>query len=213
MLMRRVFALVAMCVIGSGAMAQPKGFTPVKNVSGFQQSLSKASASVQTISSDFTQVKNLSLLADKIKSKGKFYYKKEDKVRIEYTSPYTYLLVMNGGQIMVKDEQKTSKVNTKNSKTMQSVNRVMVDCMRGTVLSNPDFRTTVYENSGSYLLSMLPSNDAMKKMFRQIDVYMNKKNFDVHRLSMVEQGGDYTDMDFSNTQHNVSLNDALFKVK
>ena len=213
MLMRKLCVVLIMCVLAVSTNAQPKGFTAIKNLASFQQSLSKANADVQTISSDFTQVKNLSLLADKIKSKGKFYFKKVDKVRIEYTSPYTYLLVMNGGQVMVKDEQKTSKVNTKNSKTMQSANRIMVDCMRGAVFQNPDFKTTVYENAQSYLLSMAPANESMKKMFREINVYMNKKNYDVHRLSMVEQGGDYTDMDFSNTKHNVSLNDALFKVK
>ncbi|MBL7719121.1 MAG: outer membrane lipoprotein carrier protein LolA [Flavipsychrobacter sp.] len=211
--MRNVLAVWMMCMCSLVAVAQPKGYSAVKNVAAFQQSLQKASASVQTIQSDFDQVKNLSLLQDKIKSKGKFYLKKEDKVRIEYTSPFSYLVVMNAGQVLVKDEQKTNKVNTRNSKTMQSVNRIMLDCMRGTVLSNPDFRTAVFESGQSYLVSLTPATDAMKKMFRQIDVYMDKKSFDVRSLSMVEQGGDFTDMDFRNTQHNVSLNDALFKVK
>ncbi len=193
--------------------AQPKGFQAVKNVAPFQASLSQANAAKQTIASDFSQVKNLSLLADKIKSKGKFYFKREDKVRIEYTSPYSYLLVMNGGQLMVKDEQKSNKINTRNSKTMQSVNRVMIDCMRGTVFQNPDFKVASYENGQSYLLSLAPVTDAMKKMFKQIDVYMDKKNFDVSRLTMTENGGDFTDMDFSNTQHNTALNESLFKVK
>lgn len=195
------------------ANAQPKGYQPLKNVKEFQAALSKANASVNTISSDFTQVKNLSLLSDKIKSKGKFYFKKDDNVRIEYTSPYSYVLVMSKGQILVKDEQKTSKISTKNSKTMQSVNRIMIDCMRGTVLNNPDFRTTAYENATTYLLSMEPANESMKKMFRTIDVYLSKKTFDVDRLTMTEQGGDFTDMDFTNSQHNIALNEAIFKVK
>jgi outer membrane lipoprotein-sorting protein len=203
--------LFLICAIG--ANAQPKGFQPVKNVPAFQQSLTQANAGKQTIASDFSQVKNLSLLQDKIKSKGKFYFKKEDKVRIEYTSPYSYLLVMNGGQLMVKDEQKSNKINTRNSKTMQSVNRIMIDCMRGTVFQNPDFKVSSFENGQNYLLSMAPNTNAMKKMFKQIDVYMDKKNFDVSRLTMTENGGDFTDMDFSNTQHNPALNESLFKVK
>ena len=218
MRMRNIFSLV---LFGLGlivtstvqSFAQPKGFQPVKDVKGFETTLSKSNASVNTISSDFSQTKNLALLSDKIKSKGKFYFRKEDKVRIEYTAPYSYLLVMNGGQIMVKDEQKTSKINTKNSKTMQSVNRIMIDCMRGTMLNNPDFKALVYESAGKYLLSLAPANDAMKKMFKSIDVYLDKKNFDVDRLTMTEQGGDFTDMDFSNTQHNVVLNESIFKVK
>ncbi len=211
--MNKFFAFLLFCLPVLNAAAQPKGYAPVKNVSAFQQQLSQSNAAKNTISSDFNQTKNLSLLADKIKSKGKFYFKKDDKVRIEYTSPFTYLMVMNAGQIMVKDEQKTSKINTRNSKTMQSVNRIMIDCMKGSVFQNPDFKVTAYENGGTYLLSLAPSNDAMKKMFKQIDVYMDKKNLDVSKLSMVEVGGDYTDMDFTNTQHNVALNETLFKVK
>ncbi|PZF74169.1 outer membrane lipoprotein carrier protein LolA [Taibaiella soli] len=211
--MNKIIALLCCCFAVFQLSAQPKGYSSVKNVNTFQQSLAQANSAKQTIQSDFTQVKHLSLLADKIKSKGKFYFKKEDKVRIEYTDPYYYLLVMNGGQIMVKDEQKSSKVNTRNSKTMQSVNRIMIDCMRGTVFQNPDFKVSAYENANGYLLSLVPSNDAMKKMFKQIDVYMDKKNFDVSRLTMTETGGDYTDMDFTNTQHNVALNETLFKIK
>jgi outer membrane lipoprotein-sorting protein len=195
------------------ALAQPAGFKEVKNITSFQQELTKANTSIQDIVSDFTQVKNMSLLAEKIKSKGKFYYKKDDKVRIEYTQPFTYLLVMNSGQVMVKDEQKTSKINTKNSKAMQSVNRIMIDCMRGTVLQNADFKVTVFDNASVYMLNMVPVNDAMKKMFLQINVYLSKKSFNVDKLSMVEIGGDYTDMNFVNAQHNTGLNESLFKVK
>lgn len=209
----RVAGSVAFLLLSFLGFAQPKGYQPVKDVPAFQKALSGANASRQTISSDFTQVKNLSMLAEKIKSKGKFYFKKEDKVRIEYTQPFSYLLVMNGGQLIVKDEQKTSKINTKNSKTMQSVNRIMVDCMRGTVFQNSDFKTSAYESNSTYLLSLAPTTPAMKKMFSQIDVYMSRKNFDVDRLTMTETGGDFTDMDFTNTQHNVALNEALFKVK
>ena len=193
-------------------MAQPKGFKPVQNLAAFQQSLAKNTATVQSIQSNFSQVKHLSLLADKISSKGKFYYRKEDKVRIEYSTPFQYLLVMNAGQIMVKDEQKTSRINTRNSKMMQSVNRIMIDCMRGSVLANPDFKVTAFENGSDYLLSLSPANEAMKKLFKQIDVYLARANFDVDRLTMTEQGGDYTDMNFSGTQHNAALSDALFKV-
>lgn len=212
--MRKLFFLFLNIFLTAGvACAQPKGFTQVKNAVAFQQAMAQANALVQTIESDFTQVKNMKVLNDKIRSRGKFYFKKEDKVRIEYTSPYSYLLVMNGSQILVKDENKSSRINTGSSKTMQSVNRIMLDCMRGTVFRNPDFKTTAYESGQQYLLTMIPANESMRRMFTQIDVYLSKKNFDVDRLTMTEKGGDFTDMDFSNTQHNKALNEALFKTK
>jgi outer membrane lipoprotein-sorting protein len=204
-----VLGIVAAC----SAIAQPKGFKAIPNIPVFQQALTKNTAALQTIQSTFVQVKHLSLLADKITSKGKFYYRKEDKVRIEYITPFQYLLIMNAGQIMVKDEQKTSKINTRNSKTMQSVNRIMIDCMRGSVFTNTDFKVTAWENSSNYLLSMVPANEAMKKMFKQIDVYLARNTYDVDRLTMTEHNGDYTDMDFTRTQRNIALNDALFKIR
>lgn len=211
--MRSLGFLSFLLLFSVAVTAQPKGFKPLANTAALQQGLQTSTAALQSIQSDFSQVKHLSLLADKITSKGKFYYRKEDKVRIEYTAPFQYLVVMNGGQMMVKDEQKSTKVNTRNSKTMQSVNRIMLDCMRGTVFSNPDFKVTAFENGTNYLLSLSPANDAVKKLFKQIDVYLTRTGFDVDRLTMTEQGGDFTDMDFSHTQHNIALNDALFKVK
>jgi len=212
MCMRNIFCAVLISFIPFILQAQPKGFADIKNVTAFKDALAKSNASIETIASDFTQTKNLSMLSDKIKSKGKFYFKKDDKVRIEYTSPYSYLLVMNGGRLLVKDEQKTNKINTRNSKMMQSVNRIIIDCMRGSVFQNPDFKVQAFENGQHYLLSLSPVTEGMKKMFRQIDVYINKRNFDVNQLVMREQGGDYTDMDFTNTKHNVSLNETLFRV-
>jgi len=101
--MRRSLLSVLIIICSLGVQAQPEAFEAVKNVSSFQLALSPNNAAIKTISSDFVQTKSLALLSDKIKSKGKFFFQKEDKVRIEYTSPFSYLLVMNGGQVMVKD--------------------------------------------------------------------------------------------------------------
>jgi outer membrane lipoprotein-sorting protein len=150
---------------------------------------------------------------DKVNSKGKFYFKKEDKIRIEYTSPFQYLLVMNGGQIMVRDENKTNKINTRNSKTMQSVNRVMMDCMRGTVFGNKDFTVKAFETKSQYLLQLTPANSNMKGLFARIDVYIEKSDNSVSKLVMNENGGDYTDMNFTNKKINTNLADALFSTR
>jgi len=179
----------------------------------FRQSFAKATQQVQTIESEFTQVKELSMLAEKVNSKGKFYYKKDSKVRIEYTQPYFYLMVMNDGQVMVKDDQKKNTINAKNNKMMQSVNQVMLDCVRGTAFQNKDLQSTVYESSREYLLDLKPVNAALKNMMSAIQVYMDKNSFEVTRLVMAEKGGDKTTMTFLNRHNNKPLSDALFVVK
>lgn len=205
--------LVFNCSIASSYAQAPKGFSEVANTSVLQSSLGTAAKNTQTISSDFNQVKHMKMMNDKVSSKGKFYFKKEDKIRIEYTSPFQYLLVMSGGQIMVRDENKTNKINTRNSKTMQSVNKVMMDCMRGTVFGNKDFSVKAFESKTQYMMQLTPVNSGMKSLFARIDVYIDKSDNSVSKLVMNENGGDYTDMAFTNKKINTPLSDALFNVR
>ena len=207
-----IFALSLFAVVKVTAQV-PKGYSVVSNTTSLQTSLAGTAKKTQTIASDFTQVKHMKMMNDKVNSKGKFYFRKEDKIRIEYTSPFQYLLVMNGGQIMVRDENKTNKINTRNSKTMQSVNKVMMDCMRGTVFGNKDFSVKAFETTNQYLLQLTPVNSSMKGLFARIDVYIEKSDNSVSKLVMNENGGDYTDMNFTNKKINTTLADALFSIR
>ena len=212
----RLLATLLLCGVTAVSIhAQaPKGFTSLTSTAALQSTLAATAKSTQTIASDFSQVKHMKMMNDKVSSKGKFYFKKEDKIRIEYTSPFQYLLVMNGGRIMVKDENnKSNKINTRNSQTMQSVNKVMMDCMRGTVFGNKDFSVKAFETKSQYLLQLNPVNSAMKGLFARIDVYIDKTDNSISKLVMNENGGDFTDMSFNNKKINSGLADALFAIR
>jgi len=193
--------------------AQPAGFAATANTAVLQQSLAKATAATQSISSDFSQVKHMKMLNDKVSSKGKFYYKKDNRIRIEYTTPFKYLVVMNGSSVTVKDDQKTNRISTRSSKAMQSANRIMMDCMTGNVYNNKDFSVKTFESKSQYLLQLSPLTASMKGMFSRIDVFIEKSDYSVTKLQLNENGGDYTEMSFLNKKKNVSLDDALFSVR
>jgi outer membrane lipoprotein-sorting protein len=211
-----LFSLFAVCLTAFAvfsASAQPAGFTLLANTVSLQQQLSSATHATHSISSDFNQIKHMKMLNDKVSSKGKFYFKKENKIRIEYTAPFQYLMIMNGGTITVKDEHKTSKINTRNSKAMQSANKLMIDCMSGSVYNNKDFSVKTFEGKGQYLMQLTPVAASMKGLFSRIDVYIEKSDLSVAKLVMNEQGGDYTEMTFINKKKNQALSDALFTVR
>lgn len=213
MMKYRIVMLAVLLAVSFSVRAQKAGFTAMSNTGALQQSLAKNAQVTQSISSDFNQVKNMKMLNDKVSSKGKFYYKQSDKVRIEYTSPFSYLLVMNSGMIAVKENGKVSKINTRNSLTMQSVNKIMMDCMRGTVFNNKDFSVKAYASSAQYLLTLTPVSSSVKGLFKNIDVYINKSDNQVAKLIMTENGGDNTVMTFTNRKLNSNLADALFSVR
>jgi outer membrane lipoprotein-sorting protein len=122
-------------------------------------------------------------------------------------------MVLNNNQMLVKDEQKSSNYNTRSNKMMQSINNIMLDCMRGTVYQNKEFNVQVLEGSKDYLLQLNPVTTVMKKMFLRIEVYLDKSDLNVIRLNMVEQGGDNSLMTFSNRVMNTNLNESLFATR
>ena len=72
-----------------------------------------AAAEMTSLQCDFVQVKQLSLLQTALTSRGKMYYRGGDRLRWEYTSPYTYTFVLNGDRVMLKSSEKTDVVSVR----------------------------------------------------------------------------------------------------
>ena len=111
------------------ANAQYPGFSLLKNQDAFKQAFNAATKNTISIKSDFSQEKTLSMLTDKITSRGNFWFKRENKVRMEYTQPFPYLLILNGGKIYIRDGQKENKLSANSGKVFEQVNRILLDCV------------------------------------------------------------------------------------
>ena len=193
--------------------AQYAGYGPVADLAKFKAAFAVAAQKTSSIKSDFTQDKNLSMLSEKITSKGNFWFKKDSRVRMEYTQPFKYLMILNKDKVYIKDGQKESKVSTKSNKMFQQINKIMIDCMQGTTLDNTDFKTRVFENKTNALVELTPVTKGMKEMFKSINVIVDKKDFSVTSIQMLELSGDNTIMRFTNKELNASIPDTLFDIK
>ncbi|HQD08310.1 MAG TPA: outer membrane lipoprotein carrier protein LolA [Flavihumibacter sp.] len=208
--MRRIFVLCSFCLLLLAASAQEKGFQELKEVAAFKAAFATASAAMKSFRADFTQEKNLSLLSEKIKSAGQFSFKKENKVRMEYRQPFDYLLLINGNYVTIKEGKKTNTISVKSNKLFQKINQLTVDCVSGRALTNGDFTSTVFESANSYLLQLVPRSKEVRELFSGIQVYLDKKDYTVSKINMVEKGGDNTLIVFSRKEMNIEIPDALF---
>jgi outer membrane lipoprotein-sorting protein len=211
--MRKIFLILLTVATAATSKAQYAGYTPVADFAKFKFAFAAATQKTASIKSDFTQEKNLSMLSEKIVSKGKFWYKKESQVRMEYTQPFLYLMILNKDKVFVKDGQKENKVSTKSNKTFKQINQIMIDCMQGTALNNPDFQTRVFENKNTSLVELTPVTKGLKELFKLINVVVDKKDFSVTSIQMQEQSGDNTILRFTNKELNATIADALFFIK
>ncbi len=205
-----IFSLLAIAMVGN---AQYAGYTPVADLVKFKSAFAVAAQKTSSIKSDFTQDKNLSMLSEKITSKGNFWFKKDSRVRMEYTQPFKYLMILNKDKVYVKDGAKESKVSTKSNKMFQQINKIMIDCMQGSMLDNTDFKTRIFENKTAALVELTPVSKGMKGMFKSINVVVDKKDFSVTSIQMLELSGDNTIMRFTNKELNAVISDTLFDIK
>jgi outer membrane lipoprotein-sorting protein len=210
--MRKLFLIFFIFFAGNALHAQYTGYGQLVDLPKFKTEFSSASQKIVTIKSNFEQEKNLSMLSEKIVSKGKFWFKKDNMVRMEYNQPFQYLMIINRDKVFVKDGQKENRVSARSNKLFQQVNKIMIDCMQGTTLDNADFKTRVFENKGTYLVELVPVVKGLKDLFRNINVVVDKKNFSVSSIELQEVAGDNTIIRFVNKELNTNLQDALFSI-
>ncbi len=213
--MHKIIAVMIMITAlpAMGLHAQPAGYKPVADLAGFKTRFAAATKQTHSVKSDFVQEKNLGMLSEKIVSKGKFWFKKDNLVRMEYNQPFQYLVIINNNRVFVKDNQKENKISTKSNKLFQQINRLMVDCVQGTALSNPDFTVAVFENQQAWLIELSPVSKGMKDYFKNINIVLAKKDYSINKLEMYEQSGDNTIINFVNKELNAAIADALFTIQ
>ena len=93
--------------------------------------INKATAALNELQCDFTQTKSMKMLSKKMQSSGVMYYKKSNKLRWQYNSPYTYTFILNGDKVRIISAKSSKKINVKDNKMFRHVSNIMIDTMTG----------------------------------------------------------------------------------
>lgn len=197
-------------LVSLSSHGQSTGFSAIQDIESFKKQFALQRAKITTIKSDFVQEKTMTMLTEKIVSKGEILFKRDNKVRIEYKTPYEYLMIINGDQMISKDGDKETRMNVSSNKMFRQVNRIIVDCVQGSILNNKGFSVTFLESASAYRLELTPQNKAMKEFFQSINIVMERHDYSVSVIEMNELGGDKTVMRFTNKHFNNPVSDEAF---
>lgn len=178
-----------------------------------RQKVQETAKRTNTIESDFIQEKEMSVLSEKITSKGKFYFKKEKKLRWEYTDPFPYLIIINNDQMLVKDDNAEKQVNVQSNKIFREINGVILGAVQGTLLGDTKkFQSSYSDARNWYAVKLIPQNSKIKESLSEIILYFNKNDYSVERLVMREASGDYTRIEFRAKKINQPIADEKFLI-
>ncbi|MBQ9584435.1 MAG: outer membrane lipoprotein carrier protein LolA [Muribaculaceae bacterium] len=211
--MKRLFIIILLLGIIPAAMAQTMRKATAAESKSMIQKINSMAASIKTISCSFTQEKSMSMLNDKMTSRGVMYYTNAGKLRWEYTSPYSYIFVINNNKVTMKSGNKKSTVDMSSNKLFQAIARIMVSSVTGKSLSNSrDFDVTMYCYEQHWTAHLVPKEANMKKMFKYIRLFFNTSHTMVFKVEIVEKNGDTTTIRLKNIETNKQINNSKFSV-
>ncbi len=197
--------MIATC--GLASMAQSVNEAAVK------QKINAIASKMQTMQCDFVQTKHLKMLNDKMVSHGKMYYQQSNKLRWEYTSPYTYTFVMNNSKVLVRKGQRRDIIDVNQSKMFKEIARIMMNSVVGKCLSDDkNFKTTISATANEWIAKLVLKRKNMKQMFKMIVLRFNKQRSMVSSVELLENNGDRTIIELKNVKTNLPINAKVFAI-
>ena len=212
MKLSKIYILVLYIMGVLNVFSQEKNTSPIKDLSKLIEQINVASAKTNTITADFSQVKEMSFLEEKAISSGKFYYDKSNKLRWEYTEPFSYAIILNNGRLRIIDEGKSKDFEAGSNRMFLEISNIMTGMVNGTLLSSPQFTTTWSEGPDYYLAELIPAGTRLKDYLSRIELKINNQDFTVDELKMYEKSGDYTEISFHNKKLNETIPVEIFRL-
>jgi len=196
----------------NNSLAQEKKGNPVKDPVKLIEQVNLFSKTINTITADFSQEKEMSFMEEKVISTGKFYFQKEKMLRWEYTEPFKYAIILNGERIRIIDEGKIKDFDTGSNRMFLEITEVMTGMVNGTLLNSSKFTTTWYDVPDFYKAELVPTEKSLQDYLVQIELQINKQDYSVEELKMYERSGDYTQISFRNKKLNEIIPAEIFNL-
>lgn len=210
--MKKLFTQLLLTFVAVSSL-QAQQMRKINQMQEFDKRLSEETQTLQSIESDFSQTKYLDVLDEKVKSKGKFYYKKSNKIRMEYTSPINYLIVINGSKLKIVSDGKKSIMNVNSNKMMNEVQNMLTACTVGDLSKmSANYRLEYFEDAKSYLVKIKPISKTLQAYITSIQIYLDKKDMSVYKMILSETATNYTEYEFYNKKFNSLKNEAIFAI-
>lgn len=202
--------LVSLCLMLVGLVAaQAQKGADAKVI----QQINAVASRMKTMQCDFVQTKHMKMLNDKMVSHGKMYYQQSDKLRWEYTSPYTYTFVLNGSRVMLGKGKRSDVINVNQSKFFKEIARIMMNSVIGKCLTDKrDFSTSIATTGTERIATLVPQRKEMRQMFQKIVLHFSKAKMMVSTVELVEKKGDRTVIQLKNVKTNSSINAKVFSI-
>ena len=176
------------------------------------EKISQTAASIRTMECQFSQVKTLGFLNDKLTSGGRMLFVAEGgKLRWEYQQPYSYTFILNGDKAYIRSAKSRQTIDIRQSRLFQSIAEVMMNSVTGKSLTTSrDFGCEMYSRGDEWQAVLTPKRKELKKLFSTIRLHFSSGRQMVTQVEMAETSGDTTVITLKNVKTNGRVDEKMF---
>ena len=201
---KTIFAALTLTLTCAGAQTN----TPVS-----LDQISGAMVKAQTVFTRFVQERHLSLFDEPLRSEGFLCFHKPGRIRWETTAPYKSILVSDGSGVAQFEwtDEKWKKLDLGLGDALQNVVSQIAGVMDGRYASDQrSYTATVTSSADEFVITLVPQNETIRKMMAAIEVHLSADLKATRRVVLRENGGDFTDIQFSEQVVNCELPPKTF---
>ena len=209
--MKRLMIIILGAMMSFTAWAQTK--LTAEQQKQIIEKVDKAAQAMSVMQCDFTQTKTMKLLSKEMQSKGVMYFKKPDKLRWQYTSPYDYTFILNGDKVQIKSTKSTQNIDVQGNKIFRQITGIILNSITGGSLrSSADFNVELYKQGNTYFAKLYPKKKELKQMYQYLEIWFDPALTQVSSVRMVEKTGDVTLVKLLNTKFGTKIDEKMFAV-
>ena len=179
-----------------------------------KQKVNQTASAMKTMQCDFVQTKHLKMLNNDFVSHGKMYYQQSNKLRWEYTSPYSYTFILNNDQVLLKNKQRNDLIDIKQNKLFREIVRIMMSSVVGNCLADDkNYKVSIATIGNEWVATLLPQRKDMKQMFPKLVLHFHAKKSVVNTVELYDKNGEKTIIELKNIRINETIHPHMFVIQ
>ena len=176
-----------------------------------KQKVNQTASAMKTMQCDFVQTKHLKMLNNDFVSHGKMYYQQSNKLRWEYTSPYSYTFILNNDKVLLKNKQRNDLIDVKQNKLFREIVRIMMSSVVGNCLADDkNYKVSIATIGNEWVATLLPQRKDMKQMFQKLVLHFHAKKSVVNTVELYDKNGEKTIIELKNIRINETIHPHMF---
>lgn len=209
--MKKIIAAFLLTLTALFSFGQEKPMTNDEKAI-FKKEIVSKTKDIKTLSTDFTQYKNMSFMSKEIESQGQMQLSVPNKLLWKYTSPFAYSISFADSKITINDQGKKNKIDIGNNKKFAKINTLIVGSISGNMFDEKEFTITYFNDKTRRLAKLVPLSKEISQYISEIVLYFDEGQSTVSEVKLIEPSADYTRIVFSNKKINVKLDEAAFAI-